>query len=211
MDVSTIVQRVIDLGLNENAPDTNLQSKALGWLNSAYAEVYNLTATYAWPQLVQTVSSLTVTNGSATLPNAPRRIISIRDKTTNRVLKQSDYLSIQVNDPDLNNTGNPSKFYIVGTTGLRCHPLSTTTVCYDYVPQPNTLAITDAESAILILPSHHSLLIWSSLVEGMTYERGFGNESLLQVATARKKELIDDYTRILMSQVGPQRVQVQDY
>lgn len=213
MDVATIVQRVIDLGLNEDAPDTDLQTKALGWVNSAYKEAYNLAATYSWP-ILYTSATVTITNGVGTLPAAPKRILQIRDTATNRILKPSDYLYVTSIDADANNVGNPARYYIAGSeTALRTHPVNSTSVVVNYIAKPADLLISSTETDIKIPAEHHTMLIWAALTEGLVYERGFGNDGMLQIATARKKELLDDYMRWLSHSCvrEPQRVKYQDF
>jgi hypothetical protein len=212
MDVATIVQRVIGLGLNENAPDTDLQVKALGWVNNAYDEAYNVAASYAWVRLYET-NTITVTNGTGTLPFYPKRLISVVDVPTKRVLKQSDIMYVLSIDPVLERTGNPARFYTEGDTTIKTHPRNSTTVRCVAIRQPGELTLTSTEADIKIPPQHHELLIWAALPEAMMYERGFGNEGLLQVANARKTILMDNYMREMRESAtrAPQNTIYQDF
>lgn len=210
MTPATIVQRIIDLGLNESAPDTNLQAKALGWLNSAYQEAYGEAAKYALPILKQTVN-VTITNGAGTLAAPYRRIYNIVDTVTKRVLKPSDIGYVRSIDPMLERTGDPARYYFDGSeTSIKTHPKNSTTVQLDVMPKAAELVIGDTEDAIKIPSEFHEMLVWASLVEGMTYERGFGNNELLQVANIRKTQLMDNYSRWLKESV-PQQVQRTKY
>jgi hypothetical protein len=209
MDASTIVQRIIDLGMNENAPDTDLQNKALGWLNNAYKEAYNIAATVSWPSYLET-ATVTITAGTGTLPFAPRRVLSVVDNNTKRVLKQSDLLSVIALDPSITTTGNPARWYLQGETTIKVFPLSTTTLSTVLMRRPADLTLVSTEADIKVPPHHHELLIWSALTEAMMYERGFGNDALIQVANARKIQLLDNYSREMFSSIAPQRVALQD-
>lgn len=211
MTPATLVQRIINLGLSEDAPDTGLQAKALGWLNNAYFEIYNEAATYAGAVLAQT-STVSITSGSGTLPSAPRRILLVKDVPTSRVLKLSDVVSISETAKDITQPGNPAKYYFVGETGIKTFPVNTTSLEVTWIARPAELVIGDPETAIKIPPHHHEQLIWASLIEGMLYERGFGNDSLLQVANTRKQSLKDAYMRELRENtMAPQRVKLQDF
>lgn len=210
MTPATLVQRIINLGLNEDAPDTGLQTKALGWLNSAYHEAYNTAASFATPYLAQS-ETITVTNGTGAFSTAPRRILFMRDTQSNRILKMSDYASIAINHPGLTTQGNPAKYYLTGATGFKTFPKNNTTVEVGFIPRSVDLTLTSTEADIKIPPHHHDMLIWSALIEAMTYERGFGNEALLQVAAAKKNTLTDNYVRELRdSAMPPQRTAYQD-
>lgn len=212
MDVATIVQRIIDLSLNENAPDTDLQNKALGWLNNAYKEAYNIATSYAWPRLYSS-HTITITNGVGSFPFYPRRVMSMVDTTTNRVLKMSDIVAITEIDPAVSRIGSPAKWYTSGDTSLYTHPINSTTLRAILVPQAADLTLASTEADIKIPPHHHELLIWASLIEGIMYERGFGNDTLLQVANARKTQLLDNYMREMRDSVArdDQRVKFQDF
>jgi hypothetical protein len=209
MDASTIVQRIIDLGMNENAPDTDLQNKALGWLNNAYKEAYNVAASYGWAKYYES-ATITITNGTGTFPFAPRRVLKVVDNGTQRVLKQSDILTVIDKDPAVAQQGNPARWYPQGDTTIKVHPIASTTLSTILLRRPVDLTLASTEADIKIPPHHHELLIWASLIEGMTYERGFGNDTLLQVANTRKTILQDIYMRELYSSVAPQRVALQD-
>lgn len=209
MDVSTLVQRIIDLGMNENAPDTDLQNKALGWLNNAYKEAYNVAANFGWAKYYES-ATITITNGSGSFPFAPRRVLTVVDNGTKRVLKQSDILTVMNIDPSVTLQGNPARWYTEGETTVKVHPISSTTLNAVLLRRPADLTLTSVEADIKIPPHHHELLIWASLLEGMLYERGFGNDTLLQVANARKTQLQDAYMRELYSSIAPQRVAIQD-
>jgi hypothetical protein len=212
MDVATIVQRVIDLGLNENAPDTGLQAKALGWVNNAYKEAYNVAASYAWIRLYET-NTVTITNGTGTLPFYPKRLLKVINVPTKRPLKQSDIGYILDIDPALERTGDPARFYTEGDTTIKTHPRNNTTLSYVAIRQAQELILTSVEADIKIPPHHHELLIWAALPEAMMYERGFGNEGLLQVANARKTILMDNYMREMRESAAraPQRTEYQEF
>ncbi len=212
MDVATIVQRVIDLCLNENAPDTDLQNKALGWVNTAYKEAYNVAATYSWIRLYET-SSVTITNGSGTLPFYPKRLIKVVDTANKRVLKQSDIGYILDIDPTLERTGNPARFYTEADTSIKTHPKNDCTLSIVAIRQPQELTLASTEADIKIPPHHHEQLIWGALIEGMTYERGFGNDGLIQIANARKTQLRDNFMLEMRESAArePQRVQVSEF
>lgn len=212
MDVATIVQRVIDLGLNEDAPDTDLQNKALGWVNNAYKEAYNVAASYSWVRLYET-NTVPITNGSGTLPFYPKRLLSVVDTNTKRQLKQSDIGYITDIDPGLVRTGSPARFYTEGDTTIKTHPTNSTSLRIVAIRQPAELTLTSPETDIKIPPHHHELLIWGAMSEAMMFERGFGNEGLLQVAAARKTILMDNYMREMRESAtrAPQRTESQEF
>lgn len=209
MDASTIVQRIIDLGMNENAPDTDLQNKALGWLNNAYKEAYNVAANFGWAKYYET-ATVVITNGTGTFPFPPRRVLTVVDTGTQRVLKQSDILSVMEIDPTITRQGNPARWYFQGDTTVKVYPIASTSLSAVLLRRPADLTLASTEADIKIPPHHHEMLIWASLPEGMMYERGFGNDALLQMANIRKKELLDNYSREMSSSIAPQRVAPQD-
>jgi hypothetical protein len=212
MTPATIVQRIVDLCLNENAPDTDLQTKALGWLNDAYKEAYNIAATYSWVRLYET-NTVVVTTGTGTLPFYPKRILSVVDSTTKRQLKQSDIGYVLEIDPAIERTGSPARYYTNGDTTIKTHPVNSTSLSVVAMRQPDDLTLTSAEADIKIPTQHHELLIWMGLYQGMLYERGFGNDGLLRVAEVRKTQLMDGYLQEMRNSAAraDQRVKYQDF
>ena len=197
--------------MNEDAPDTGLQNKALGWLNNSYQEVYSLASSFSGA-LDSVTSTVAVTAGAANLPVIPRRITLVVDTPSKRILKLSDAGSLAQKDPSLTRAGNPAYFYFNGAGSIKTFPINDTSLSVTYIPNAAELVIGDPESAIKIPPRHHETLVWAALIEGMTYERGFGNDSLLQLANSRKKELLDNYMRDLRENYSaPQRTQIQDF
>ena len=212
MTPATIVQRIVDLCLNENAPDTDLQTKALGWFNDAYKEAYNVASSFAWVRLYDT-NTVTITNGVGTLPYYPKRIIKVIDIPSKRQLKTSDIGYILDIDPGLTRTGTPARYYTNGDTTIQTHPTNSTSLRVISIRQPAELTLTSTEADIKIPPQHHELLVWGALVQGATYERGFGNDGLVNIANARKTFLMDAYMQEMRNSAtrSDQRVQYQDF
>lgn len=102
------------------------------WLNQAYQELCEETA---WPFLEVSASS----TAPLSLTDV-RTILSVSDTTQGITLDGMDRRDVVDYDPDLNETGNPTHWFLDDNT-LRVYPLNTTnTITVRYVEVPDAMA-----------------------------------------------------------------------
>lgn len=218
MTPQDLVNRIIELGLNGADADTDMATKVLAWLNMSYAEIYGLTVKWGYPLRTSNQTVTATAAGLATLDTSLRNIKSVYDVTNGKMLKASDVDTVECRDPSLALTGTPCDYYVdnidpsTQITDIRVHPNSAVDLRVRGVEAFNTLALDDDEYDIQLPPEFHEVLIWATLILGTTYERGFGNDSLISFANARKSQLQENMQMYFAANVphAPRRVQYQD-
>lgn len=159
MHVSEIIERILEISHDEVAPDTKLKQKALRWLNSAYHEMMEVLIPFM-PQLEKKIK-LTLVDGYAVLPDDLSRVINVVDTNDVKVLYKTiykdDILNLYINNNSVEN------------------------VYVNYTTTVNDLEDSVQESSILLPKQFHSLLVWGALVWASIYERGFNNQSELNL------------------------------
>ena len=175
MNVNEIRDRILEVSHDEVAPDTDLELKALRWLNSAYHEIMDECMPYFFDAL-QTEESIAATGGVATLGEMPQRILSVIDTQTGRVLKEKTRREILQQDPAQSENGAPYAFWKNGKT-ITAYPALDTTLSVLYVPMVSDLLEGGEESTIKLAPPFHHGLVWGGLVWSSIYERGFSSQS----------------------------------
>lgn len=192
MQVNELRSRIIDISHNESAPDTDLQTKALQWLNAAYHEIMNELSPFMPRYLEESVTLSTDADGAVALPTNVERIMRVIAPHTNSVLQETIQSTVWDIDPVLEQSGTPQRFYVQNSQ-LFIHPKAQTDIKVLYIKKINDLELNGTEESVL-LPAHfHYALVWGALVWGTTYERGFSSQadlSLFQVKWEEAKRKI---------------------
>lgn len=193
MNVNELRDRILEISHNEVAPDTNLQIKALAWLNSAYQELISDSLPYL-TQFLETSSSAVLDEGTGTLPDNLTRVLKVIDKNTNYVLKQiSQAQAIE------NITGSP-KYHWVEGINICTYPKSTGTLKIVYLKQVNDLEDGGLESEIFIPKQFHHGLVWGGLVWSSIFERGFSSQGDLKLFQLKWEDVKRELKLSLASQ-----------
>lgn len=176
MNVSEIRDRILEISHNEASPDTDLNTKSLRWLNSAYHELVDelLPFLNRYLQREETVSSNA--NGVANLSNDVYRVVRLADVRAERVLKEIDRQDAMDMDPASSQTGEAKYFWVDGNT-VTLLPRAETTLNVLYMPTVVDLQEDGTEASILIPRQFHHALVWGSLVWSSVFERGFSSQS----------------------------------
>lgn len=192
MQVNELRSRIIDISHNESAPDTDLQTKALQWLNAAYHEIMSELSPFMPRYLEESTTLTTDITGAVALPTNVERIMRVIAVNTNSVLQETIQPIVWDIDPTLEQMGTPQRFYIQNNT-LVIHPKAETGINVLYIKKIDDLELNGAEDSILLPPHFHYALVWGALVWGTTYERGFSSQadlSLFQVKWEEAKRKI---------------------
>lgn len=178
MDVNAIRDRVLELSHSSAGVDSDLQGKALGWINSAYHEVMDEVLPYL-PQALQVQESVTAnTGGVATLSRGVYRLIRVVDAVNGRMLSATTPVEILDIDPAGNAVGDPVRGYAKDNTVV-IHPAKEISLKVLYVPVVTDLVAGGAEADVLLPRAFHHALVWGGLVWSALFERGFFSQSEL--------------------------------
>lgn len=174
MNVNELLARVVSISHNEEGPETGLRDKALGWLNSAYAEMMDEILPFVLDDVaVRTVVSYD-SDGMVILPNNCRRVVALFHQAC--PLEKLNRLEFEAGEEGYFVTGG--RVHI--TPGER-HASSEVRLVY--VPHFTEL---EADGEIEILPAgQQHALIWGALVWGSTYERAFSAQGDLRLFQAK--------------------------
>lgn len=172
MTVAQLINRIVGLSHNENAPDTKLQEKALGWLNSAYFELLTELQPFQLDARVNTLTLTTSTIGFGEILPRPQRILNVVDKTNNSVLTYLRTHEFLEQFPIPVDHGQP-QYFRLNTHFIEVYPMDAIEVQVTYIPEPKTLHIDDIDTAIQLPSVYHQALIWGALTWGSIYERDF--------------------------------------
>ena len=206
MNVNDIRNRILELSHDEVDPNNALESKALGWLNSAYHEVMDEALPWLGDSLRQEVTLTADSSGLVTPAFSAFRLLSVVDVTNAKLLREVTREELQATSPALDATGAPIMFYKSCDT-LQLYPQSSVDVKISYIPNIDDLNADDAEDTILLPRQFHHALVWGGLVWASTYERGFATQGELQLFQRKWDEAKRNLKLSLASTpTGPRRV-----
>ena len=191
MNVNELRNRILEISHNEVAPDTNLKTKALSWLNSAYHEIVSDSLSYLERSL-EKVSVINMENGVGNLPTDLSRVMKVIDSSANVVLSQISQ-SEAAEMPEMDHVSRAVKYYWVDNDKIYTQPHFTGPLKLAYLRQVEDLEESTAESSIVIPKQFHYSLVWGGLVWSSIFERGFASQSDLKLFQAKwddaKREL----------------------
>ena len=160
--VSEIVDIIAAVSLNEDDPDSDTQTRMVRYINRAYFDIYRRVAQYL-DNTEHTTQSVSVTSGSGTLSPVPLKILSVVDTTDERVLTKRSVYDIELDDPNLDSTGDAVHYYVSGGSTLKLWPIDTKTVRVRYIPKPASLSITSLEDDIKLPAEFHDVLEFGAM------------------------------------------------
>jgi hypothetical protein len=202
MNVQAILDRVFAISLNEDSPDSALQTRALRYLNDTYKEVLREVNQLRVNDLTLD-ETLTVSGGQIVLSHTPLEVKSVTNITDEQTMYRSDLASILRKDPDLSDTGSPV-FYYFDSTGAATMkvwpPEEGVSIRVLYNPKVDDLEITDAESDILLPPEYHDVLVWGTLRWNFLDERDARTVQELGYSQAQFEITKNDLKRYIMRQ-----------
>ena len=168
MDVNTLIERILEVSHNENAPDTDLNNKALRWLNSAYMELVEQCRSYLEPYLQRTVS-LELIGGAGALPEDVNHVVSVKNKETKQV-----FSALHAADSrDIFISAQPATRYWVMNGHVYTNTTSDLNVDMIYSARVSELLEGGSENDIVLPSEYHQALVWGSLLWSSMFERGF--------------------------------------
>ena len=203
-DILTIVKDQALVGAGDATDD----ARVLRYLNLVYKQVYRETAE-SYPQLLLSSQSITQASGSGTV-SSHYKIVSVKETTGNTFLDPYTLPELEVEEPSLDATGTPNRYYLDGLTTIKTYPIDNSTILVRYVPSPSDLASGGAESTIKIPPAFHDLLIWGTLYYMAYDERDKSVGAEIGISQAKYDMALNSYRRwLLMSQTRkPLRTEV---
>jgi hypothetical protein len=173
MNVNQIRDRVVELCRGGDGPDADLQTRAMGWLNSAYHELMDELIPYL-PQALQVQEQVASNAGGvASVSEAVYRLMQVVDRDQPRVLDLVTAAEVLALDPAGTAAGKPVRAYADGDA-VTVHPAAAVNLTVRYVPLPVDLVADGAENSILLPKPWHHVLVWGGLVWAALFERGFG-------------------------------------
>jgi hypothetical protein len=157
-----IITNVRSLALVGNTGAADLP-RVEAYFNMAYREIYEKVAE-RYPWFVQTTQDVVMTAGVGTMASQPLHILSVRDVNNSFAkLTATDVLAVEECDPSMDETGNPTEYYVNGFAELNSHPLSDTTLRVRFTPNAAVLTSESVEADIKLQPTHHDVLTWATL------------------------------------------------
>lgn len=208
--VNEMITYVAGQSLNDDQPDTALQQRILRYINRAYKDTYAALAQYL-ENTQHTTQSVSVTSGAGTLSPAPFKIISVVDTTNKKVLEPRSVRDLEMEYPALDDTGDPSYYYISGETTINTYPAGTQTLRVRYVPEPSSLVIGGAESTISIPPRYHDIIENRALYFMSIDERDFDQSVIVLSDEDYKKELSKAASELSHNGVTRKRTTYRDF
>lgn len=179
MRVSEIRDRIVELS-HASAGDGEVQAKALGWLNAAYAEIMNELMPYLPAALQVQEQVSTDVAGKALVGREVYRVIRVVERSGGGQLAVVTPDEILARYPLGTASGMPNACVVKGRE-VAVHPVSVVPLTVLYVPAVEELVESDEEAAVLLPASHHSALVWGGLVWSSLFERGFGGSGEMGV------------------------------
>ena len=183
MNVNEIRDRILEVSHDEVAPDTNLQNKAISWLNSAYHEMMDECMPFM-ERYLQKSELVEVESGLGSLNQEVYRAVQVVDIQNKRALKEVSYQEILAKDPALEVKGAPACYYLQGNQ-ISVYPAQNTSLKVVYMPVVSDLSEGQVESDILLPRVFHGGLVWGGLVWGSVFERGFSSASDMKLFQAK--------------------------
>lgn len=184
MNVTEIINRIATISLNEDSPDADIQTRLVRYINDAYFEVYRETAKMYKNRLL-TSEAVTITNGAGTISVTPFSWETVKDTVGKQILKPSDIEEIDEIDIEIDDTGNPTRYYITTGTTVNTHPINSTTILVRYIPEATVLSVSSTEADIKISVMFQEILVWGAIFMMFLDERDTRTELEIQVAQAK--------------------------
>lgn len=211
MRVNEIRDRIVELSNQGGGADSDLNQRAMGWLNSAYHELMDELLPFAPVALQRREEVESDGVGQATLSLPVHRLLRVADKRAARMLEVSNPLAMLDADPAGTLSGDPRRVYASDTL-LVVQPVGAIPLTVLYVPAPVDLQEGGAEASILLPRTQHSGLVWGGLVWSALFERSFVSQSELAMYQ-RQWQAAKEAIRLALlgSQGGTLRVQPFDY
>ena len=205
MDVNALRDRIIEISHDEAAPDTDLRSKALRWLNSAYHEIMEEVMPWLGNQIRVEEQLTTNSTGQAMLSSVPYRMVRVVDVTNSTTLQQLNREDVLDKDPAETKTGNAQAFWQEGLL-LQTYPkAASAALTVLYLPETLDLEADGTEASILLPRQFHHALVWGGLVWSATYERGFATQAELALFQKKWEEAKRNLKLALANQPSGQR------
>jgi hypothetical protein len=158
--ILNIIRNQALVGNSGLASDTQ---KLVDYLNMAYRKVFDIIVR-DYPFFAATTQTVIVTDGVGTLDPVPFYVLSVRNVGGSSLpLEKKSVEEIQSEDNALNARGAPCYWYEEGFGGIRTYPVNSTTLAVRVVPNAAILSADSPESAILIPPMFHDILVWETL------------------------------------------------
>lgn len=204
MDVVTLRDRIVELSHHGVGNDLDVNTKALGWLNSAYHELMESIVPLA-PGYLQVREDVTTgTDGAGILSGEVGKLVQAVERGGKRVLtlvSPAELLAAEVDGL----VGSPTLCSVSGDV-LQVYPPAAVDVSVVFVPLVQDLLEGGSEASILIPPSLHGALVWGGLVWSALFDRGFMSQSEL-LMYQRQWEAGKEQVRLsLLGGLSPVRV-----
>jgi len=199
MDVNSIISQIAYLSLDEDSPSSAMQTRILAYVNNAYREAFRQTAA-ANKQNLMTTETVTITSGAGTMTASPFKIEQVVDTGQDFVLSPSTILEVEQRDRELDDSGNPTVYYMTGEQDINTHPIDSTSLRVRYIPDYVELAVDGAESTIKLPRSYHDLLVDGALFYMYQDERDVRAIQEINAAKTLFDIKLNDVKRYLTSQ-----------
>lgn len=162
MKIQDLVNEIISYSHNEDTPDTNLNAKALTWLNSAYHELLQENLAYLKYKMLKKVS------------------INLKDNEFE--LPEDFYLleKIKLANGTIISKENKS-FYSIESNICMLEEQHNQTINLTYIPEFSQLKLDDELRIMHISTNYVQSLIWGALVWSSIYERGLNTQTELAI------------------------------
>ncbi len=178
MNVNGIRDRIVELSNQGGGADSEMNQRAMGWLNSAYHELMDELLPFAPVALQRREEVATDALGQAALTQPVHRLLRVADRRGARMLEISNPVAMLDADPAGTATGEPRRVY-ASDTALVVQPAGAIPLTVLYVPAPLDLQEGGNEASILLPRTQHSGLVWGGLVWSALFERSFVSQSEL--------------------------------
>lgn len=190
MNVDKLVTMVSRLGTSDSNPSATRKLELLDYVNIAYGRLFQ-EMKQSGRHLLSGLQNVTITDGVGAMSGNHAFILSVRDvNNASRHLEPTDVESVELEDPEDDNTGTPDRYYLTGLNTLNTWPRNDTIAKVRSVPMPTDLSIGADETTILIPPPYHSAIVWGAIIWAVFDERdkGFNVEaSFARQEYAREK------------------------
>lgn len=186
MDVTDIINRIAELSLDEDNPDTDAQNRILNFVNLGYMTVLQEIESFKKTRTIET-QDVTVTSGVGTLTTEPVQIVRVVDVTNKNVLDRKEIWDIVDVDPLLEASGNPNSYYMTDTTTINVYPKDSVTLKVYYTPKVADLTLTSTSADIEIPYQYQDILVEAGLLQNYIAERDLTDAATLN-NTSRKYE-----------------------
>lgn len=204
----TVAELVSDIKRHgfDDATDASLEFH----INDA---IWDIDSREQWPYL-ETTGDINTSAGTATLtmPTQFSKVLSLINTTTGTVLIPEAFDIIRKAYPNnLTQQGEPLRYYFIGNA-IHMYPVPGATYAMKlaYIQWQTELTVASAETAILMPPRHHRIIVFKVL------ENLYAQEDDLEASAYWRQKFEDRFVQITfdmnMRQFDrPDRVYIQDY